>query len=207
MAWVLSSRWLQRPPVATFTVAALAWIVYAWPQLAKPMLFDREAIFQGEWWRLLSGHLVHFSAAHLSLDLLALLAFGILLERRNPLATRIFFPLSAVFISTVLLFSLPELQRLGGLSGLAMALLVYLCLDNLAEPGQFRWMYALLLALALAKIAREFLTTPAAILPGTENVVTVPLAHLAGAFAGSVGFCAEHFFQPNFTSKQKKISI
>jgi len=45
-------------------------------------VFDRVAIAQGEWWRLITGHWVHSDLAHAAWDIAALLLLGALFEAR-----------------------------------------------------------------------------------------------------------------------------
>src|SRR5438445_11328024 len=60
--------------------------LFSWgPWDAKEWLarlqFDGVAIREGEWWRLLTGNLVHWSPEHFALDAVAFLVLGLLYER------------------------------------------------------------------------------------------------------------------------------
>jgi len=46
-------------------------------------VFDRVAIAQGEWWRLVTAHWVHSDPAHAGWDVAALLLLGALFEARQ----------------------------------------------------------------------------------------------------------------------------
>jgi len=55
--------------------AILLWLV---PTTHSALLYDRTAILRGEWWRLWTGHWVHFSFSHLAWNLAVLLGAGLL---------------------------------------------------------------------------------------------------------------------------------
>lgn len=83
--------------------------------------FDHQAIVQqGQWWRLLSGHLVHSDRTHLQWDLLGFVFFAGWLElkqRRLLLASLA----SCLILLNLLLLSPWGLDRYSGLSGLLYA--------------------------------------------------------------------------------------
>lgn len=54
--------------------------LWAFNSSALAVGIDREMVWQGEWWRLLTGELVHGNPLHLVMNLLALTALGRLLE-------------------------------------------------------------------------------------------------------------------------------
>jgi rhomboid family GlyGly-CTERM serine protease len=85
--------------------------------------FDRQACFGGEVWRLWSGHLVHFSAAHAMADLAVLIAAAAIAEHEIG-ARRTAFVLfaGAPLISLGLALLLPDLAIYRGSSALSILL-------------------------------------------------------------------------------------
>ena len=85
---------------------------------------DRAALAEGEWYRLLTGHLVHLSHTHLALNIAGLALVWVLVGRamtlRGWLLTAI---LSIVAIDLGLLLGVPSLDWYVGLSGLLHGLL------------------------------------------------------------------------------------
>jgi membrane associated rhomboid family serine protease len=76
---------IRRGPGITLLLAGGAWVVAAFPGWAGGLMYDRQAILDGELWRLFTGHWVHFSTSHLVCDTLALgLVGGMLEARRTP---------------------------------------------------------------------------------------------------------------------------
>lgn len=117
--------------------------------------FDRAAILHGEWWRLVTGHWVHFSVSHAAWNLLALLAAGAWLERVRPGALLRYTLLAAPLISLGLLALAPTMAFYGGLSGLAVGVVVLLALTRLSATTSTLAWWCAALALVAAKLAWE----------------------------------------------------
>ncbi len=151
------------------------------------LVFDRQAVAQGEWWRLITGHWVHSEARHLIWDLAGLAVLGISFERL--LGWRLLGALAAGMLAVDgwLWWGLPGLSRYCGLSGILNALLAT---GVLAVWHESRHPLALVLgALATAKLGLDLYT-------GQSFVAdlawpSVPTAHLAGLMAGLIIGAAE----------------
>jgi rhomboid family GlyGly-CTERM serine protease len=170
-----------RLPWATATVAVIAVGVALVPAWAPALLYDRAGIGRGEWWRLWSGHLVHFGPAHLAWNLAVLLPAGLWAERIAALRTRLLLTLAPPAMAIVLLIGLPDLARYSGLSGLASALLAFLACTQLRRAKGDRWFWWSVLGLLLGKIGAEvFSVHPLFARFATDDVQPVPLAHAAG---------------------------
>jgi membrane associated rhomboid family serine protease len=188
-----SSRW-WRPCGWTLGISALVLLLnlglFSWgPWDAKEWLvglqFDGVAIREGEWWRLLTGNLVHWSPEHFALDGLAFLALGLLYERYFGRL----YPLG-VGIAGLLFWDERTLCR--GLSGVnggqfAAALCVEFVL-SWRSPRRWLWV-APATAIFLFWLIYESVTgrffAGALFLSGAAR--PAPLAHAAGAVA-AVGF-------------------
>lgn len=161
--------------------AALAFQVGGDP-LILALRFERGAVAGGEWWRLLSGHLVHLGWSHLWLNIAGLTLIwalvGPLLSIRQWWITAL---VCAFGTGLGLVLGVPELEWYVGLSGVLHGLLAAGTVAGIAA-GQ-RDMGLLLLALA-AKLGWEQWRGP---LPGSVEAVGGPVvvdAHLYGAIAG-----------------------
>jgi len=83
--------------------------------------FDRVAIDQGEWWRLITGHLVHSSLDHLWWDALAFFCVGYYLEVKSLKLLLIALLTGFVMVNGLLLSPWSPLLYYCGLSGLLFA--------------------------------------------------------------------------------------
>ena len=150
--------------------------------------FDRQAILQGELWRLLTGNLVHWSLEHFLLDVGPFLIVGLLYERSVRRQYPWFLLGSALAIGVTVLALLPEVETYRGLSGVdsgQFALAV--CVEIRAarrEPRRWVWL-APVAAIFLTKIVWEGATGQ--MLFGTESLgdigVPIALAHVVGTVA------------------------
>lgn len=142
-------------------------------------------------WRLVGGHVAHFTREHLVWDLVVLLALGWTCETRWPRRTRALLLGAPLLLSATFLAAHPALANYRGLSGLGSALVLLLATQLHVEgalrrtgPGG-RWLAALPLATAvlfLAKAAFEAATGSAVFIEG--GFVPVPAVHLAGGALG-----------------------
>lgn len=102
--------------------------------LQARLAWDRAAIEGGEFWRLWSGHFVHWGAAHALTNGLLLVVLGLCLDRAGAGdSTRRFaaWPLlvAPLLISLALPLAAPAMENYRGASGLVAMLVVALCLD------------------------------------------------------------------------------
>ena len=87
-------------------------------------VFDRVAIAQGEWWRLVTGHWVHSDLAHAVWDIAALLLLGTLFEARLQWRLPLALLVATVGVDAWLWWGDPALQYYCGLSGILNSLLI-----------------------------------------------------------------------------------
>lgn len=146
--------------------------------------YDRHLIGLGQYWRLLSCHLVHTGWSHWAMNMagLALVAFFF-----SPYATvpqwLAVFVVSALAASTGSYLFDPQLQVALGLSAVLHGLFVFGALREIRVYPQSGYV---LLALLCAKLTWEALYGA---LPGSEVLAGGPvatLAHLSGAVGGSL---------------------
>jgi len=165
------------------SLAALCIVLQA-AGLAPELRWQRSLIEAGQWWRVLTGSLVHLGWSHLAMDLagLALIwaLFGPLLSAWQ---WTVAFVTSALAVGLGLYLFEPQLAWYVGLSGALHGLFVA------ALPAQFRKHPGeglVLLAAVAGKLAWEHLFGP---LPGSAELAggaVVTQAHLAGAVGGLV---------------------
>ena len=108
-------------PWLTMAVTLFSVLLSLMPDALMAFCFDAEAVKQGEWWRLLSGHLVHSSFDHLWWDALAFFCVGWYLEVQSPKLLLIALLSGFVFVNSLLLSPWSSLDYYCGLSGLLFA--------------------------------------------------------------------------------------
>ena len=146
--------------------------------------FERDGVFAGQWWRLVSGHLAHLGWSHLWLNLAGLLLVWLLVGRALPLrqwSGVVMF--NMVGISFGLLVWLPQLQWYVGLSGLLHGMLLAGGLRQ-ALRGDREAM--VIIVIVLAKVAWELWQGP---LPGSREAAggeVVFQAHALGCLCGAI---------------------
>jgi rhomboid family GlyGly-CTERM serine protease len=147
--------------------------------IGELLQYDRAAILHGEVWRLITGHFVHWTPAHLAWDLLAFIILGAICLRRRWLFATVVIA-TALIVSTFLLVMCPEVAMYRGLSSIDSALWMW----AVFIIGERRVGLALtLLALFIGKVMIE---SVGAVL-FVHDITILPVVHLLGAAAG---FCA-----------------
>lgn len=181
----MKARW----PLCTLSMLAMSVLTSLWPAAADALIYDRQAIQMGEVWRLLSGHWVHFSSAHLVGDLLVFGIAGYLIERQLGGQIGWLYLAMSTAIGLALWVLDPALVRFGGLSGLAYGNVFFVAASMAHRHTPARPAAAALLMVLLLKILRDF-SEPASVLQALapQPFVTVPLSHLVGVLMAGTFF-------------------
>lgn len=173
----------HRLPVMTLALAGLAVVLFATLGRApSALVFDRAAITDGEWWRLLSGHWVHSDRGHLGWNTGALILLGSIVEMHNRRALSAGLIIGSLGVSLMIWLGLSNMTHYCGLSGVLNTLLLsalYALWRQARSPGPI-----IIGALSLLKILVE--STSGAALFTHAVWASVPLAHLAGWITGLV---------------------
>ncbi|MEZ0123725.1 MAG: rhombosortase [Candidatus Reddybacter sp.] len=90
-------------------------------------VFDRTAVSDGEWWRLLTAHFTHSSTSHALWDVLAFTGVTLWLSQYSIKQMMISVVLGIVAVDILLLSSLSTLDYYCGLSGILFSTLVLAC--------------------------------------------------------------------------------
>jgi rhomboid family GlyGly-CTERM serine protease len=157
--------------------------------LCSFMEFDRELILEGEFWRVLTCHLVHWSPEHFFLDGLVFIALGIVFEKKiGPRYWKILM-VSAFAVSMALLCFQNNLHAYRGISGLIntqFILGVGLFVFDRNNEKFMKVLYIIIFAIHVFKVVYE--TINGVSFFNTETLgdmgLFTPLAHLAGAMMG-----------------------
>lgn len=165
----------------TLFIVSLAIIAYSFPRFSDLLVYDRQAILSGELWRLLTAPLVHFSASHIFWDVVV---FGVAGFAINAAGFRSFWlvcSFAAVIPSLIFFLTLPELERYGGLSGLATGAVAYFCLCSVFKTKKNRMLWLIILLSMGTKIVLEAtIGTPIFVQTGKVPFRVLPSAHIFG---------------------------
>ena len=180
----------RRIPWLTGALVAFAYAIAVIPSATSALALERGAVAAGEWWRVISGHAVHWSSDHLLWDATTFAVLGSACELRDRRRFAVCLASSALAISAVFWWGLPQLSHYGGLSGIDCALFAWLGAELWWERRGTRTVSALAAASALAllaKVAFEWTTgTPLFVAHLGGGAVPVPAAHAVGALIGLV---------------------
>lgn len=174
--------------IAPLCVVLLAALLTIEPG-AQWCYYERQQIAQGQWWRVLTGHLVHVGLAHWLLNAAALCVVQHLVGW--PLSSSnwsIYSIAICLLISACLWWLSPELQWYAGLSGLIHGQLVLGAL--LIWSRQVLAMSVLLAVIAVKLGLEAWQGAP----QSTQELIGSPVAvqaHWYGAAAGLLCFCLE----------------
>ncbi len=180
-------------PLALFLIALL--IQLGGGNIDEWLRYDRDGIFHGEVWRLISGHLVHLGWPHLWMNAIGLiliwLLFGHLIKNSSWLLIIV---VCAVATSIGMLLFNPELQWYVGLSGILHGMFVAGVVASIKAGYRAE---LLLLILLTGKLAWEQVAGP---LPGSTEFAggnVIVDAHLYGAVSGLIISLALFVMTPN----------
>jgi rhomboid family GlyGly-CTERM serine protease len=166
-------------------------LAFAWPALARLLIYQRADLLAGQVWRLWTGHLVHYNPGHLFWDLAVFLPAGVWLERIVPRLARGFYLLAPPAISLALFLGEPALSRYAGLSGIATGLLVLLALVQWRRDARAPvWFWPAVLLLVAVKILMEALSSEPLLARFEPGVRVVTLAHVGGVVCAVIAFLA-----------------
>lgn len=178
---------LSRPTPAlylTFSLAGVLLLLGLFSSFTDNALqLDRTLIAHGEWWRLLSGQLVHYGYYHLLMNLAALIICGYVFLARCPLwiyTGLLFF--SGVCVGLGVYWWNPEFEYYRGLSGVLHGLIIFGLIFTLKQTP---WINGAGLVLITAKLIHEQSSGYQA--TDVQQLLPVPVvvdAHLYGAVSG-----------------------
>lgn len=176
-------------PYLTLLFGFFTIIISLSSQVTSWLQFDRTAILHGEIWRIITGHLTHWSTSQLFWDLLVFIVVAGIIERFSRRQLLVCFAAVSFFTSLLVFIVLPEMKFYRGLSGIdsGMFMMLLVMLYRMKAEGQNllqKVPYLLLGFLFISKSALELSTAQAIFVESSDLFVPVPLVHLGGIFIG-----------------------
>ena len=174
----------MRATLALGTVLLLLLLAGSVPMLQESLLLERNSVFRGQVWRLLSGHFVHVSRLHMLANLAGvslLLAWAWQAHRMKEVL--VFLLAGSPILGTILLAG--GSNWYAGLSGMLHGAAVLLLFTL---PGKLRLTG---FAILLAKLIWQQWFMPSAYLPGAQ----VPIALAAHWWGSALGLAFHQYLQ------------
>jgi rhomboid family GlyGly-CTERM serine protease len=137
-------------------VSLAALIIQLNPAWRDALIYDRASLARGEWWRVWTGHLVHFGWLHWLADAGLLFILGWLLEAKHPRFSRTGLVVMPAFISAVGYWLDPTMMRYGGLSAVNLGLLLFLALQGWRRDWT-DWFWPAVLAIYVGEVIFEIM--------------------------------------------------
>ena len=141
-------------PWVFLTISAATLIIQFNPGWRGRLLCDRDAIIAGEWWRIWTGHLVHFGWPHFVADAGLFLILGRLLERPHPVISRLSLVVMPFVICVSVYWLDPAMTRYGGLSAVNFGLLLFLAAHGW-QKNWVDWFWPAVLAIYVGEVILE----------------------------------------------------
>jgi rhomboid family GlyGly-CTERM serine protease len=155
--------------------------IHLLPATHEWLTYDRAAIRNGEWWRLLTCHLVHFSTRHLLHNLAAFVVISGLLVKIEGGPKPFLLILGMLFVSFGLLRLRPAMAFYAGLSGIVSLLVWQFALNGFRSIPKHRTFFAFLLLALAGKLAFEFASGNSLAISFDYPAVIESMAHFLGA--------------------------
>jgi rhomboid family GlyGly-CTERM serine protease len=184
---------ISRTPIYTIGVIALCVASSKVNALASLFVYDREAIFRGEIWRLITSHFVHFGDMHLIYNIVVFGIIGWIIEYKAHKNFKSLCLLMACSISAILMVFKPDMIYFGGLSGIVCGSILYCSLLCLREQSPWRTISIFSIIFLFVKISMETYNS-GSLLPywGTQDFVPLPLSHITGSLTAIILYFSTH---------------
>lgn len=151
-------------------------------ELHRALWYQRDAVSAGEYWRLLTGNLVHLGWRHLALNIGALLlGIWVFYPARSPVGWILAQLVCSVSSGLGLYLLSPDVSWCVGMSGALHGLLIIGALDWIRQGDRVGWV---LLMIWITKLAWEQINGAVPLSTETIGAPVIIDAHLWGAAGG-----------------------
>lgn len=175
---------IRRTPIATLTIALAAVVATYIPSAGQWLVYDRAAIIDGQIWRLVTGHLYHYSTLHLWFNLVPWVLIGACVERQRGWWFSVGCGVMATAIGAGLCLTRPYLAQFGGLSGLVCGALTYFGASGARNRDPMGLICRMTLAALFFKIGYELYMSDAWLANwDAHGFVVMPLSHIVGCLS------------------------
>jgi len=168
--------------------------------LSEFLVYQRDLISQGQFWRVLTGHFFHTNGYHLILNLAALFMLWALHGNFYQVKSYcLLFCISAITCSLGLYFFSPEIIQYVGLSGVLHGVFIWGALMDIKHKDKTGYLLAIGVCLKVAH--EQFYGASSDVSDLIEASVAID-AHLWGTIGGILFFMLTLLFLPNQVEKK-----
>ena len=180
-------RRFERFSPSAAAAAVCAGLAFAPDSLIHALTWDRDEIGAGQWWRLWTGHLVHYSLRHALLDATVALLLGVIMEKHftRRIVAAVWL-LGAPAISLALWWLVPDLVEYRGASAIATLLGVLSGAALWSSTQRYRILLVTLATIFCAKTACDVLAFQITLTALPEHVAVAWQAHVLGVVVAIV---------------------
>lgn len=147
-------RSLGWPPWFFSAVGVTVLIIQFVPSWREVLIYDRAALAAGEWWRIWTGHLVHFGWPHFIADAGLLMILGWTLGKQFRTASAWALTVQPAFITAIIYWMDPLMTRYAGLSAVNLGLLLLLAIRG--WQGNLRdWFWPAIIVIYVVELVQE----------------------------------------------------
>lgn len=179
---------MKKFPVFTIFIVCCCFLSFLFHGMASLFIFDRTGILNGEIWRLLTAHLVHFTGSHLFFNLSVFVVAACIIEKENRSHLILLSIFSALIISITLLVFNPDMVYYGGLSGVAVCLIYYSAFLKIREQRWKTISSVIVVCLPVKVLLEIYSNTSVLSCLGDQPFVNMPVSHVAGLLTGIFGY-------------------
>jgi len=182
----------RRLPWFYLALVLIAGVATALPDLRPGLIYHRGGIAHGEYWRIWTGHLVHFGWPHYLADGALFVVIGWALERSQRYFSWLSLLLLPVAVSAAIYWFDPAMNIYGGLSGVNVGLLVFLACCGW-QKNWLDWFWPAILGIHVIEVFLEIHnrgTGGGAIRFDDSSIRVATVAHIGGAIYGVAGWLA-----------------
>ncbi len=177
------SNWLMANGFLIFTLILMTLMMVVSEKLSIDLRYDRELLENGQWWRLITGHLQHLGWEHYMLNAVALVFVWLVVGDSHTLLQWITsFLLLTILISLSFRLYYPDIHWYVGMSGVIHGFLVS---GLIAVIIRLRELFPAIILLAVAiKVTWEHLHGGSSYMAEVIGGNVVTESHLIGAVVG-----------------------
>jgi rhomboid family GlyGly-CTERM serine protease len=141
MNFLLNIRQISKKYYVTICLAiSLFSLFIIFGAVPEALYYNKDAILNGEYWRLLSAHFVHSDEQHLILNLLAFIILSMLIEDKNRFMLFLSLVSGIISINYYLWFNSIGVFNYAGLSGVLNTLLVLVLFQQMQQNKNSYWL-------------------------------------------------------------------